>query len=309
MNIISQLYLARGIFYGGKQMNVFTLKDFSVDEINQILDEAEEFKAGKKVDFKGQKVVANLFFEPSTRTHYSFDKAAFNLGCRTQNFEAANSSVQKGESLYDTVKFFESIGCDAVVIRHPKENYYNDLVGRISIPVVSGGDGTGNHPSQSLLDLMTIREEFGHFEGLKIVIVGDIVHSRVAHSNYEIMKRLGMEVYTSGPKQFEEPGYNYVDFDKILSEVDIVMLLRVQHERHHELMRLTTEQYHDMFGLNQKRVDKMKKGAIIMHPAPFNRNVEIADDIVECSKSRIFKQMTNGVYVRMALLNRVLSND
>ena len=189
------------------------------------------------------------------------------------------------------------------------ENYYNDLVGRISIPVVSGGDGTGNHPSQSLLDLMTIREEFGHFEGLKIVIVGDIVHSRVAHSNYEIMKRLGMEVYTSGPKQFEEPGYNYVDFDKILPEVDIVMLLRVQHERHHELMRLTTEQYHDMFGLNQKRVDKMKKGAIIMHPAPFNRNVEIADDIVECSKSRIFKQMTNGVYVRMALLNRVLSND
>ena len=164
----------------------------------------------------------------------SFDKAAFNLGCRTQNFEAANSSVQKGESLYDTVKFFESIGCDAVVIRHPKENYYNDLVGRISIPVVSGGDGTGNHPSQSLLDLMTIREEFGHFEGLKIVIVGDIVHSRVAHSNYEIMKRLGMEVYTSGPKQFEEPGYNYVDFDKILPEVDIVMLLRVQHERHHE---------------------------------------------------------------------------
>ena len=105
-------------------MNIFTLKDFSTEEINQILDEAEEFKNGKKVDFKGQKVVANLFFEPSTRTHYSFDKAAYNLGCRTQNFEAANSSVQKGETLYDTVKFFESIGCDAVVIRHPKENYY-----------------------------------------------------------------------------------------------------------------------------------------------------------------------------------------
>ena len=189
-------------------MNIFTLKDFSTEEINQILDEAEEFKNGKKVDFKGQKVVANLFFEPSTRTHYSFDKAAYNLGCRTQNFEAANSSVQKGETLYDTVKFFESIGCDAVVIRHPKENYYEDLIERIKIPVVSGGDGTGNHPSQSLLDLMTIREEFGHFEGLKIVIVGDIVHSRVAHSNYEIMQRLGMEVYTSGPREFEEAGYN-----------------------------------------------------------------------------------------------------
>ena len=290
-------------------MNIFTLKDFSTEEINQILDEAEEFKNGKKVDFKGQKVVANLFFEPSTRTHYSFDKAAYNLGCRTQNFEAANSSVQKGETLYDTVKFFESIGCDAVVIRHPKENYYEDLIERIKIPVVSGGDGTGNHPSQSLLDLMTIREEFGHFEGLKIVIVGDIVHSRVAHSNYEIMQRLGMKVYTSGPREFEEAGYNYVDFDKILPEVDIVMLLRVQHERHHDLMRLTTDEYHQMFALNQKRVDKMKEGAIIMHPAPFNRNVEIADEIVECAQSRIFRQMENGVFVRMALLNRVLTND
>ena len=257
-------------------MNIFTLKDFSTEEINQILDEAEEFKNGKKVDFKGQKVVANLFFEPSTRTHYSFDKAAYNLGCRTQNFEAANSSVQKGETLYDTVKFFESIGCDAVVIRHPKENYYEDLIERIKIPVVSGGDGTGNHPSQSLLDLMTIREEFGHFEGLKIVIVGDIVHSRVAHSNYEIMQRLGMKVYTSGPREFEEAGYNYVDFDKILPEVDIVMLLRVQHERHHDLMRLTTDEYHQ---------------------------------IVECTQSRIFRQMENGVFVRMALLNRVLTND
>ncbi len=171
-------------------MNIFTLNDFSTTDINSILDEAEEFKAGKKVDFKGKKVVANLFFEPSTRTHYSFDKAAYNLGCRTQNFDTTNSSIQKGETLYDTVKFFESIGCDAVVIRHSKENYYQDLVGKIKIPLVSGGDGTGNHPSQSLLDLMTIREEFGHFDGLKIVIVGDIVHSRVAHSNYEIIVNL-----------------------------------------------------------------------------------------------------------------------
>ena len=144
---------------------------------------------------------------------------------------------------------------------------------------------------------------------MKIVIVGDIVHSRVAHSNYEIMQRLGMKVYTSGPREFEEAGYNYVDFDKILPEVDIVMLLRVQHERHHDLMRLTTDEYHQMFGLNQKRVDKMKEGAIIMHPAPFNRNVEIADEIVECAQSRIFRQMENGVFVRMALLNRVLTND
>ena len=131
------------------------------------------------------------------------------------------------------------------LFRHPKENYYEDLVDRITIPIVSGGDGTGNHPSQSLLDLMTIREEFGHFEGLKIVIVGDIVHSRVAHSNYEIMQtfRNGMFILVDRVN-LKKHGYNYVDFDTILPKVDIVMLLRVQHERHHGLMKLTTDQYH-----------------------------------------------------------------
>lgn len=289
-------------------MNIFTLSDLSNQQIHQILELAKEFKEGKKVDYQGNKVVANLFFEPSTRTHYSFDRAALNLGCRTQNFEASNSSVQKGESLYDTVKFFESIGSDAIVIRHPRDNYYQDLEA-INIPMVSGGDGTGNHPSQSLLDLLTIKEEFNNFEGLKIVIVGDIKHSRVAHSNYEIMQRLGMEVYTSGPKEFEEEGYNYVDFDTILPKVDIVMLLRVQHERHSSSMKITKEQYHQEYGLHIQRVNKMKGNAIIMHPAPFNRNVEIGDEVVECSKSRIFKQMENGVYVRMALLHMVLGDE
>lgn len=289
-------------------MNVFTLSNLSNQKIHQILDLAKEFKEGKKVDYQGNKVVANLFFEPSTRTHYSFERAALNLGCRTQNFEASNSSVKKGESLYDTVKFFESIGSDALVIRHPQDNYYQELT-EIQVPIVSGGDGTGNHPSQSLLDLLTIREEFKTFEGLKIVIVGDIKHSRVAHSNYEIMRRLGMEVYTSGPKEFEEEGYNYVDFDTILPKVDIVMLLRVQHERHSSSMEITKEQYHQDYGLHQERVNKMKGNAIIMHPAPFNRNVEIGDEVVECSKSRIFKQMENGVYVRMALLHMVLGDE
>lgn len=289
-------------------MNVFKLTDFSNQEIDQILDVAKAFKNGKKVDYKQNKVVANLFFEPSTRTHYSFDRAASNLGCRTQNFEASNSSVQKGETLYDTVKFFETIGSDAMVIRHPQDNYYEELE-NIKVPMVSGGDGTGNHPSQSLLDLLTIKEQFGTFEGLKIVIVGDIKHSRVAHSNYEIMKRLNMEVYTSGPIEFKEEGYNYVDFDTILPDVDIVMLLRVQHERHQGQMQITTKEYHQKYGLHLERVNKMKGNAIIMHPAPFNRNVEIADEVVECSKSRIFKQMENGVYVRMALLHMVLGDE
>lgn len=287
-------------------MNVLNLDDFSTKEINEILDLAEEFKNGKKVDYKGEKIVANLFFEPSTRTHYSFDMAALKLGCKTQNFDAGNSSLKKGESLYDTVKTFEMFGVDALVIRHTENEYYNQLVGKVNIPILNAGDGTGNHPTQSLLDLLTIRQEFGKFEGLKVVIVGDIKHSRVAHTNFKVMKRLGMEVYTSGPEEYREEGFNFVEFDEIIGKVDVVMLLRVQHERHSEKMSETVEEYHNAYGLNKKRVEQMKEGSIIMHPAPFNRNVEIADDVVECEKSRIFKQVQNGVFVRMALINMVL---
>lgn len=287
-------------------MNVLNLDDFSTEEINQILDLAEEFKNGKKVDYQGKKVVANLFFEPSTRTHYSFDMAALRLGCRTQNFNTESSSLKKGESLYDTVKTFEAFGTDALVIRHVENEYYKQLVGKINIPILNGGDGTGNHPSQSLLDLLTIKQEFGEFKGLKVVIVGDIRHSRVAHTNFKVMKRLGMEVYTSGPEEYREEGFNFVEFDEIIDKVDVVMLLRVQHERHAENMKETVEEYHEAYGLNTKRVEQMKDTAIIMHPAPFNRNVEIADDVVECEKSRIFKQVQNGVYVRMALLHMAL---
>lgn len=290
-------------------MDVLNLDRFTVEEINKILDLAEEFKNGKKVDYKGEKVISNLFFEPSTRTHYSFDMAALKLGCHTQNFDAMNSSLKKGESLYDTVKTFEMFGTDAVVIRHTDNEYYNQLVGKINIPIINAGDGTGNHPSQSLLDLLTIRQEFGKFEGLKVVIVGDISHSRVAHTNMKVMQRLGMEVYTSGPEEYKEENCNYIELDKIIDKVDVVMLLRVQHERHASKMQETVEQYHELYGLHEKRVKQMQENAIIMHPAPFNRNVEIADDVVECSKSRIFKQVQNGVYIRMALLHLALENN
>lgn len=289
-------------------MDILNLDLLSTEEIGGILDLAEEFKQGKKVDYEGKKVIANLFFEPSTRTHYSFDMAALKLGCKTQNFDAVNSSLKKGETLYDTVKTFEMFGVDAVVIRHTENQYYNQLVGNINIPIINAGDGTGNHPSQSLLDLLTIRQEFGKFEGLKAVIVGDIKHSRVAHTNIKAMQKLGMEVFTSGPEEYKEEGYHYVALDEIIDKVDVVMLLRVQHERHDSAMQETVEQYHQAYGLNLERMEKMKENAIIMHPAPFNRNVEIADDVVECKKSRIFKQVQNGVFVRMALIHQVLES-
>lgn len=288
-------------------MNILKLADLEVREINEILDEAAAFKSGvKKINYNGEKIIANLFFEPSTRTHYSFETAELKLGCKTIDFTAETSSVKKGETLYDTVKTFESLGIDAVVIRHREDEYYKQLE-NINIPILNGGDGTKDHPSQSLLDLYTIKEEFGHFEGLKVLIVGDIKHSRVAHSNIKVMERLGMEVYTSGPEVFRDPDLEFVDFEEYLPKVDVVMLLRIQLERHENDLNINKEEYNQKYGLNDENIKKMKESAIIMHPAPFNRNVEISDNVVESSKSRIFKQMENGVFVRMAMIEKAFS--
>lgn len=287
--------------------NLFDLSSLCVEEINAILDRARQFANGEKSDAAKGKVVASLFFEPSTRTQNSYSMAVMRLGGQVITFNSEVSSMKKGETFYDTVKVFEALGCDAAIIRHSENEYYKQLT-NIKMPILSGGDGTGNHPTQSLLDLLTIKQEFGKFEGLKVCIVGDIVHSRVAHTNIEVMQRLGMEVYTSGPDEFKEEGFNYIDFDKAVKEMDVIMLLRIQHERLSGEMIMTKEDYNKQFGLNMDRVNAMKPGAIIMHPAPFNRGVEIDDDCVECEKSRIFKQMSNGVFVRMAVVERALKD-
>lgn len=281
--------------------NLFALKDLSVVDINSILEEAIEFKNGKTYDKLQGKSVVNMFFENSTRTLYSFIKAESNMMMEETCFNPETSSLKKGESLYDTVKTFESLGYDCFVIRHSQNNYYKQLT-NINVPILNGGDGTGNHPTQSLLDLMTIKENYEKFEGLKIMIVGDIRHSRVAHTNIDVMKRLGMEVYISGPKEFDDGSGQYINFEEAIEDMDIIMLLRVQYERHGYSMTLQKEEYLSKFGLTAERVEKMKSKAIIMHPAPFNRRVEIDDSVVECKKSRIFAQMTNGVFVRMAVL-------
>ena len=282
------------------------LSDFTIEEIKEILERANCYASGEELPKLEGKVVANLFFEPSTRTQYSFMMAEQKLGLKMMDFTAETSSVQKGETLYDTVKTFEAIGVDGVVIRHPQNNYFEELIPHLNIPIFNGGDGSGNHPTQSLLDLLTIYQEYGKFEGLKIAIVGDIAHSRVAHTNIEVMNRLGMEVHLVAPEQFQEEGYQWENLDNVLEEMDIIMLLRVQHERHDGGMQLTKEEYHAQYGLTIEREKRMKEGAIIMHPAPFNRGVEIADDVVECERSRIFKQMSNGVFVRMSVLVHAL---
>lgn len=286
---------------------LLTLKTLSVEKIQQIIDLALEFKRGLKVDFSGKKMVT-LFYENSTRTQYSFQMAMLNLGIMPLSFNLAGSSVYKGETLYDTVRTFEALGVDGVVIRHTQDVYYNEL-DPIQIPIFNGGDGTSDHPTQTLLDLMTIYEEFGRYEGLKVALVGDVSHSRVAHGNAEVMKRLGMEIFISGPEQYKDSTGKYLEMDEVIKTCDVINLLRVQFERHKDAMNITKEEYLQRYGMSKDRVSKMKAGSIIMHPAPVNRGIEIDSDVVECERSRIYKQMTNGVYVRMAVITMALRGE
>lgn len=282
------------------------LADLSVKEIMEILAKAQQCQKRVFEEALDGKIVANLFFEPSTRTHYSFNVAEERLGMKVLNFDPASSSLQKGESFYDTVRTFEALGVDAIVIRDRQDRYYDQLISKVAIPIINAGDGVTDHPSQSLLDLLTIAQEFGTLAGIKVAIIGDIKHSRVAHTNLEVMQRLGMECFTSGPQEYADPQYPFLEFEQAVKSMDVLMLLRIQHERHSEASRLDADEYHQAYGLTMERVAMMKDTAIILHPAPFNRQVEIADEAVECPKSRIFKQMHNGVAVRMALLLRAL---
>lgn len=291
---------------------MFTITELSTERINRIVQEALGFAEGKTARIEGEVFCSNLFFEDSTRTKTSFDIAERKLGLQVVPFDASNSSVNKGESLYDTVKTIESLGVNLVVIRDKKDRYFDELK-NIEIPVINGGDGTGNHPSQCMLDLMTIYQEFGKFEGLKVGIVGDVKHSRVANSNAEALRRLGAKVYFSGPEQWFDEGAlingTYLSVDELIHEVDVLMLLRIQHERHDSKMSFSASEYHRKYGLTKEREKAMKKEAIIMHPAPINRGVEIDTDLVECGRSRIFRQMQNGVFARMAILKEALEKE
>ncbi|WP_052144912.1 aspartate carbamoyltransferase catalytic subunit [Halalkalibacter okhensis] len=289
---------------------LLTLETMSTVEIANILEEAAQFANGEIWRPKKELFIANLFFEPSTRTRYSFEVAEKSLGLHVLSFSEESSSVQKGESLLDTVKTFEAIGANALVIRHPENDYYQHIREQISIPIINGGDGSGHHPTQSLLDLLTIQQEFSTFSGLNIIIAGDLRHSRVARSNADVLTRLGANVKIAGPREWMagyEHSYQYVSLDEELPKADVVMLLRIQHERHDGQMEFSKERYHKQFGLTIEREKQMKEKAIILHPAPVNRDVELASELVECEKSRIFKQMKNGVAVRKAVVKRALN--
>lgn len=284
-------------------MNLLNLKNYQEDDVLKLLNLAIEFKNGRKEHFGFEKIVCNLFFEPSTRTHYSFEMAAKRLGCQTIEFNPDTSSMLKKETFYHTIKFFEAIEPDLLVIRSQEDNYYQQL-NKIKIPIINGGDGQSSHPTQSLLDLMTIYEQFNTISNLKILIVGDIKHSRVAHTNIEILERLGNEVLLASPTNLQEKDLFFVDIDEVISDVDVVIMLRMQFERHKD--NYEHQNYLENYGMNINRYQKLKEDAIILHPAPFNIGIEIEEAIIEAEKSRIYQQMNNGLYVRMALIYEIL---
>lgn len=284
--------------------NLLRIKDLSNEEIIGLIELALELKKGRKINLNRKIYSSNLFFENSTRTKLSFEVAQRNLGFDVIPFDVSTSSVSKGESLYDTCKTLESLGIDLLVIRHFQNEYYKELK-NINIPIINGGDGTGEHPSQCLLDLMTIYEEFKTFKDLKIAIVGDVKHSRVANSNYEALIKLGAKVELIAPETLSD--FKTRKIDDVIEEVDVCMLLRIQLERHQS--QYNNEKYLEHFGLTHTRYNKLKETSIVLHPAPVNRGVEIESELVEADKSRIFTQMENGVYMRMAIILKCLEGE
>ena len=296
--------------YSGRHF--LSVEDMSNDDVMKIIDRGRQFKAGEAPHVGPGHVAINMFFENSTRTMTSFQMAEHRLGMKVLDFDPGHSSVTKGESLYDSVRTVDAIGAEVAIIRHSTNHYYDYLLstGMLGLSVVNGGDGSGQHPSQCMLDLMTIAEEFGHVDGLTVAISGDIAHSRVARSDAQILARLGANVVFTGPREWMDHDVTRLGtmatLDETISDVDVAMMLRVQHERFDAGPDFSATDYLQAFGLTDERAKRMKPNAIIMHPAPVNRGCEISGHLVEAPSSRIFEQMGNGVMVRMAILEQVL---
>jgi len=282
-------------------------------EIEAILDTAGAFKTVgsrdiKKVPALRGKTLINLFVEPSTRTRTSFELAAFRLSADVVNISAATSSLLKGESLKDTALNLQALHADVIVLRHGSAGAPKFLADRLEASVVNGGDGAHEHPTQALLDVFTIRERLGEIAGLNVLIVGDILFSRVARSNIWALKKLGANVTLVGPstlvpRVFEQMGVRVARrLDDLLETADVINLLRIQHERQRKEYFPSLNEYVRFFGLTKERASRLKAGCLIMHPGPINRGVEIDSDVADGSQSVILDQVTNGLAVRMAVL-------
>lgn len=288
--------------------HIISADDLTVEEVLELFEQADRLQH-EQIKITKQLFAANLFFEPSTRTKTSFLVAERKLNIEQLDFIPEVSSVTKGETLYDTVKTFEAIGANMLIVRHHEDDWAQDIIPYVNIPVINAGAGKAEHPTQSLLDAYTVYQEFKSFADLNIVIAGDIKHSRVAHSSIKLLASLGANIYVSGAEAYKDETlqFPYVSMDEAVEIADVLMLLRIQYERHGSTVTRLYN-YHQQYGLTIEREKRMKDHAIILHPAPVNRGVEIDTSLVETKRSRIFKQMSNGVLIRMAVLIKLLKN-
>jgi len=300
-----------------ERKNILDMESLSVDEINMVLDTADSMKeisqrAVKKVPTLRGKTVVLFFYEPSTRTRTSFDIAAKRLSADSLSISTSSSSMVKGETLIDTARNLEAMNPDVIVIRHPSAGAPHMLARMISPSIINAGDGMHAHPTQSLLDLMTIRENKGEVNGLRIAIIGDISHSRVARSNCIGFTKMGAEVILSGPQTMIPKGIETLgvsvenDVEDAICDADVIMMLRIQKERQKSFLFPSEREYARVYGLSNKRLTNAKDDVLIMHPGPINRGVEIAPEVADGPYSIILDQVTNGVAVRMALLYLVV---
>ncbi|ACO03838.1 MAG TPA: aspartate carbamoyltransferase catalytic subunit [Persephonella sp.] len=296
-------------------VNNIELKDF--EGIYKLFrDYKEKYKNGetKFTDLRGYSILLP-FFESSTRTRTSFELAGKILGADTINISGSSSSVKKGETLYDTIKTLEAMNADFIVLRHYMSGAAHIVANKVKSRVINAGDGTHEHPSQALLDAFTILEKKGKIEGLKIVIVGDILHSRVARSDIKLLKMLGAEITICGPQtmlprhlEVFEVDYVTTDVNEALKGKDVAIFLRIQLERQKKVFFSTLNEYSIRYGLNQERVNLLKEDAVIMHPGPVNRGIEMQSELVYGDRSLILDQVENGLFTRMAIYRYLLQN-
>ena len=300
-----------------KHVHLLGLKDYPDEDIQLIIDTAYKFKEVlnrpiKKVPSLNGKTIVNLFFENSTRTRISFELAQKRLSADTVNFSASSSSLKKGETFKDTVQNIESMKIDAVVMRHPTPGSPLQLTNYIDAVVINAGDGTHEHPTQAILDMMSLHEKFGYLKGLKVGIIGDITHSRVALSNIYGLKIMGADVTLCGPSTLipryaEDLGVNVnYSIDEVIEWADALNVLRIQRERMQGGLLPSAREYRNLFGITNDRIQKHKKEIVVMHPGPMNRGVEIDSAVADSDQAIILDQVLNGVASRMSILYLLL---
>jgi aspartate carbamoyltransferase catalytic subunit len=304
-----------------KHKHIIALRDLNRQEIELLLATAENMREVnsrdiKKVPTLRGKTIINLFYESSTRTRTSFEIAGKRLSADTVNITPSSSSATKGETLADTALNLLAMKPDIIVMRHAVSGSHYFLAKKVNCSIINAGDGAHEHPSQGLLDMLTMKDRFGRLDGLKVAIVGDITHSRVARSNIQGLTKLGSSVYLAGPPTMMPPGVERLGnvtvcatMKEAVQDADVVMMLRIQQERQGKTLMPNTREYSRYFGLNPENLKWAKPGAMVMHPGPINRGVEMSSYVVDGDQSWILKQVENGVAVRMAMLYHVCGGE